>query len=60
MLDIASNRIKKIENISHLTELQEFWVSAVHREKGLWWVGVVNGCFGQLSFGQLLECFSSC
>lgn len=27
MLDIASNRIKKIENISHLTELQEFWVS---------------------------------
>jgi len=28
MLDIASNRIKKIENISHLTELQEFWVSA--------------------------------
>lgn len=30
MLDIASNRIKKIENISHLTELQEFWVSAMH------------------------------
>lgn len=28
MLDIASNRIKKIENVSHLTELQEFWVSA--------------------------------
>lgn len=27
MLDIACNRIKKIENISHLTELQEFWVS---------------------------------
>lgn len=27
MLDIASNRIKKIENVSHLTELQEFWVS---------------------------------
>lgn len=27
MLDIAANRIKKIENISHLTELQEFWVS---------------------------------
>lgn len=25
-LDIAANRIKKIENISHLTELQEFWV----------------------------------
>jgi hypothetical protein len=29
MLDIASNRIKKIENISHLTELQEFWVSFI-------------------------------
>lgn len=27
MLDVASNRIKRIENISHLTELQEFWVS---------------------------------
>lgn len=27
MLDIASNRIKKIENISHLTELQEFWMN---------------------------------
>ncbi|PNI14309.1 PPP1R7 isoform 20, partial [Pan troglodytes] len=25
--DIASNRIKKIENISHLTELQEFWMN---------------------------------
>lgn len=25
-LDIAANRVKKIENISHLTELQEFWV----------------------------------
>ncbi|XP_036175561.1 protein phosphatase 1 regulatory subunit 7 isoform X5 [Myotis myotis] len=25
MLDIAANRIKKIENISHLTELLEFW-----------------------------------
>lgn len=25
-LDIAANRIKKIENISHLTDLQEFWV----------------------------------
>ena len=30
MLDIASNRIKKIENVSHLTELQEFWVSGMH------------------------------
>lgn len=28
-LDIAANRIKKIENISHLTELKEFWVSLV-------------------------------
>lgn len=28
-LDIAANRIKMIENISHLTELQEFWVSVV-------------------------------
>nr|XP_045367555.1 protein phosphatase 1 regulatory subunit 7 [Camelus bactrianus] len=27
MLDIASNRIKKIENVSHLTELQEFWMN---------------------------------
>lgn len=25
-LDIAANRVKKIENINHLTELQEFWV----------------------------------
>ena len=29
MLDVASNRIKKIENVSHLTELQEFWVSGM-------------------------------
>lgn len=28
-LDIAANRVKKIENISHLTELQEFWVQIV-------------------------------
>ncbi|XP_060049604.1 protein phosphatase 1 regulatory subunit 7 isoform X2 [Erinaceus europaeus] len=27
MLDIAANRIRKIENISHLTELQEFWMN---------------------------------
>lgn len=26
-LDMAVNRIKKIENVSHLTELEEFWVS---------------------------------
>uniref|UniRef100_A0A672QY31 Protein phosphatase 1 regulatory subunit 7 n=1 Tax=Sinocyclocheilus grahami TaxID=75366 RepID=A0A672QY31_SINGR len=26
-LDIAANRIKKIENISHLTELKEFWMN---------------------------------
>ncbi|KAG7272484.1 hypothetical protein CRUP_005956 [Coryphaenoides rupestris] len=26
-LDIAANRVKKIENISHLTELQEFWMN---------------------------------
>ena len=25
-LDIAANRVKKIENINHLTDLQEFWV----------------------------------
>lgn len=30
-LDIAANRIKRIENISHLTDLQEFWVRAVCR-----------------------------
>lgn len=28
-LDIAANRIKRIENIGHLTELQEFWVCSV-------------------------------
>lgn len=28
-LDIAANRVKKIENISHLTDLQEFWVRIV-------------------------------
>lgn len=32
-LDIAANRIKKIENISHLTELKEFWVSVVFQIK---------------------------
>lgn len=26
-LDMAVNKIKKIENVSHLTELEEFWVS---------------------------------
>lgn len=26
-LDMAVNKIKKIENISHLTDLEEFWVS---------------------------------
>lgn len=30
-LDIAANRIKKIENISHLTELQEFWVCNIYQ-----------------------------
>ena len=25
-LDMACNRIKKIENVDHLTELEEFWV----------------------------------
>lgn len=29
-LDIAANRIKKIENVSHLTELQEFWVWTIY------------------------------
>lgn len=28
-LDIAANRVKKIENINHLTELQEFWVCTI-------------------------------
>lgn len=28
-LDIAANRVKKIENISHLTDLQEFWVQII-------------------------------
>lgn len=40
MLDIASNRIKKIENVSHLTELQEFWVSLT---PPLGWIGVRGG-----------------
>lgn len=31
-LDIAANRIKRIENISHLTELQEFWVRVMCEE----------------------------
>ena len=26
-LDVAGNRIKKLENISHLRNLEEFWVS---------------------------------
>lgn len=25
-LDIAGNKIRKIENVAHLSELQEFWV----------------------------------
>ena len=25
-LDLASNRISKIQNVGHLTDLQEFWV----------------------------------
>ena len=25
-LDIAGNKVKRIENISHLKELKEFWV----------------------------------
>ena len=25
-LDLASNRITKIENVSHLVKLEEFWV----------------------------------
>lgn len=52
MLDIASNRIKKIENVSHLTELQEFWVSltpplgCVEWGRGARWPGVPlpSGC----------------
>lgn len=31
-LDIAANRIKRIENISHLAELQEFWVRVMCEE----------------------------
>lgn len=26
-IDLAKNQIKKIENVGHLTELEEFWVS---------------------------------
>lgn len=29
-LDIAANRIKRIENVGHLTELQEFWVCDIY------------------------------
>lgn len=42
MLDIASNRIKKIENISHLTELQEFWVSFNLSRIGIHLLGSVS------------------
>lgn len=28
MLDIGNNMIEKIENIAHLTNLEEFWVGA--------------------------------
>lgn len=42
MLDIASNRIKKIENISHLTELQEFWVSFKLSGIGIYLLGSVG------------------
>jgi len=28
-LDVASNRIKAVENISHLVKLEEFWVSVL-------------------------------
>lgn len=31
-LDIAANRIRRIENIGHLTELQEFWVCSIGSE----------------------------
>ena len=27
VLDVGANRISKIENISHLVHLEEFWVS---------------------------------
>ena len=29
-LDMACNRIKKIENVSHLVELEEFWVCSFY------------------------------
>ena len=28
-LDLAGNRIKRIENVKHLTKIEEFWVSYV-------------------------------
>jgi len=32
-LDVASNRIKVVENVSHLLKLEEFWVCVcVHME----------------------------
>ena len=27
-LDVGSNRIKRIENVGHLANLEEFWVGA--------------------------------
>jgi hypothetical protein len=29
-LDVGHNMIEEIENISHLSELEEFWVSTIH------------------------------
>jgi len=30
-LDLANNRITRIRNVSHLTKLEEFWVSILTR-----------------------------
>jgi protein phosphatase 1 regulatory subunit 7 len=33
VLDIGNNMIEKIENIAHLTNLEEFWVGALRSEQ---------------------------
>lgn len=52
-LDIAANRIKKIENVSHLTDLQEFWVRTI---LGCWRGISLNGLWVQVSPAAFTPC----
>lgn len=59
-LDIAANRIKRIENISHLTDLQEFWVSRGHMQivHFYWILGMelhLSGCLTTAHFTPYLN-----